>query len=49
MWYENRSSPSAAIGETTATSSSRSPSPKSAIFQRGTGLPRRSSVRARTP
>ena len=48
MWNEkSSSSPTAASGEATATTSSTMPSAKSAMRQPGTGCPRRASVRAR--
>ena len=48
MWNENSSSsPTAAIGDATATTRSAIPSAKSAIRHPGTGCPRRASVRAR--
>ena len=48
MWNANRSSPSAATGETSAATSSTTPHAKSASLQRGTAVPRRASVRERT-
>ncbi len=49
MWNENSSSsPTAAIGDATATTRRAIPSAKSAIRQPGTGCARRVSVRTRT-
>ncbi len=48
MWNAKSScSPTAAIGDATATTSNRIPSAKSPMRQVGTGWPRRASVRAR--